>query len=80
MREPSKVFVQVGPSDGLIVASAGGQTWTAAGIAVTWSAPGEAGVPGTAGAGDVIVRAAGVVSRVALRWEEPVPSEVLVLG
>jgi alpha-galactosidase len=86
VREPSKVFVQVGPSDGLIVASAGGQTWTAAGIAVTWSARGDADVPrtadvpGTEGAGDVIVRAAGVVSRVALRWEEPVPSEVLVLG
>lgn len=69
MREPSKVFVQAGPSDALTAAPGTGNGWSAAGIEVS-------GQP----AGEVVVSAAGGVSRVALRWDEAVPAEALVLG
>ncbi|MEV5965446.1 hypothetical protein AB0L70_27000 [Kribbella sp. NPDC051952] len=67
MREPSAVFVQAGPSDGLTSAVRTGATWSAAGIDVTWSD----------GAIDVT---AATISRVALRWSERLPAEALILG
>ncbi len=67
MREPSAVFVQVGPSDALATAARTGATWSAAGIEVSWSD------------GTIDVTAA-TVSRVALRWLEPLPREALILG
>ncbi|WP_433159031.1 hypothetical protein [Kribbella sp. CA-247076] len=67
MNEPSAVFVQVGPSDTLTTAVRRGDTWSANGVEVRWS-------DGTI---DVGARS---VSRVALRWSEPLPAGALVLG
>ncbi|TDO48621.1 alpha-galactosidase [Kribbella sp. VKM Ac-2527] len=64
---PHKVFVQVSPSDRLTPAIPHGNSWTAAGVEVTWSA------------GEITI-GADEISRVALRWDEPVPTEALVLG
>ena len=69
MTEPSKVFVQADPADALTLALSRGDGWSAAGIEVEWSADGE-----------VVVSASGGASRIALRWDEAVPSEALVLG
>ena len=69
MREPSKVFIQVGPGDSLTSAVPTDGSWSAAGVDVEWTA-----------AGEVVVGSAGPVSRVALRWDEAVPAEALVLG
>ena len=69
MSEPNRVFVQAGPSDALTPAPGSGNRWTAAGIDVEWTP-----------AGEVVVSAVGGVSRVALRWDEAVPAEALVLG
>ncbi|TDD30139.1 hypothetical protein E1218_02320 [Kribbella turkmenica] len=67
MNEPSAVFVQVRHSDTLTTAVRRGGTWSAAGVAVSWS-------DGTV---DVGARA---VSRVAIRWSEPLPAGALILG
>jgi alpha-galactosidase len=67
VREPSAVFVQVGPSDALTTAARTGATWSAAGIRVGWSD------------GTIDVTAA-TVSRVALRWSDRLPAEALILG
>jgi len=67
VNEPSAVFVQVGPSDTLTTAVRNGDLWSAAGVEVTWS-------DGTIG---VSARA---VSRVAIRWSDPLPAEALILG
>ena len=67
MTEPSAVFVQASPSDGLTTTVRTGATWSAAGIDVTWS-------DGT------IEVTAKTVSRVALRWSERLPAEALILG
>src|SRR4051812_24157838 len=65
--EPANVFVQAG--DSLIAAAqteAG--TWTADGIQVTWTDP------------DILVSATRDISRVALRWDQQLNPDVLVLG
>ena len=67
MREPSAVFVQAGPSDGLTTAVRTGTTWSGAGIEVSWSD----------GAIDVT---AATVTRVAVRWSERLPADALILG
>jgi len=67
VREPSAVFVQASPSDGLTTAARSGASWSAAGVDVTWS---DGAVEVTASA----------VSRVALRWSEQLPQDALVLG
>lgn len=67
MNEPSAVFVQVGPSDTQTTAVRTGATWSAPGVDVTW-------------ADGVIDVSAQTVSRVALRWVEPLPAEALILG
>jgi alpha-galactosidase len=67
VNEPSAVFVQVGPSDTLTTAVRTGDTWSAAGVDVTWS-------DGTI---DVTAQ---TISRVAIRWCEALPAEALILG
>ncbi|MEU4605839.1 hypothetical protein AB0F43_22875 [Kribbella sp. NPDC023972] len=67
MNEPSAVFVQAEPSDPLTTAVRSGPTWSAAGIAVTWS-------DGT------VEVSARTLSRVAIRWSEPLPAEALIVG
>lgn len=69
MREPNQVFVQPTPTGELLPAVAADDRWTAGGVEVRWPT-----------AGEILVTAASGVSRVALRWAEPVPSEALVLG
>ncbi|WP_112238140.1 alpha-amylase family protein [Kribbella monticola] len=69
MNEPAKVFVQATPGDSLAEASRStDQTWTAAGIEVNWNAP------------EIVVSAIREISRVALRWEQRLSPDVLVLG
>jgi hypothetical protein len=67
VREPSAVFVQADPSDGLTTTVRTGTTWSAAGIDVSWSD----------GAIDVT---APTVARVALRWSERLAADALILG
>jgi alpha-galactosidase len=67
VREPSAVFVQADPSDGLTTAVRSGTTWSAAGAEVSWN-DGAVEVTATA------------ISRVALRWAEKLPAGALILG
>ncbi|HEY3560794.1 MAG TPA: glycoside hydrolase family 36 protein [Kribbella sp.] len=64
MKPPSAVFVQTDPSDGLIAPSR-------AGAEVTWNDGPE---------GASIEVTATRISRVALRWQEKLPSDALILG
>jgi alpha-galactosidase len=75
--------------DGVGSSAAGGVRWSAAGVEVRWSP--AAGVPASAsspqlasqpdlGGAAVLVSAAGGISRVALRWDEPVSANALILG
>ncbi|WBQ08081.1 hypothetical protein [Kribbella sp. CA-293567] len=68
MREPDQVFVQLDPAGDLRPATAAGGRWSATGADVGWSG------------GEVAVTASGGISRVALRWDEPVAPGALVLG
>ncbi|GAA1522625.1 hypothetical protein [Kribbella lupini] len=76
MNEPTHVFVQPGPADGLVQAARDGHRWTTPRTELIWSEVPGAGAPG--GAVDVV--ADGAISRVALRWERALPENALVLG
>ncbi|MFK4084551.1 hypothetical protein ACI2LF_10615 [Kribbella sp. NPDC020789] len=65
MRAPSAVFVQSG--DDLVAATRRDTIWSAAGVDVSWLD------------GPVEVTA-DTVTRVVLRWSEPLPSDALILG
>src|SRR6201999_3446572 len=67
VREPNAVFVQADPSDGLTTAVRTGPGWSASGVEVGWS-------------DGVVEVTAATISRVALRWSEPVPPNASILG
>jgi alpha-galactosidase len=67
VREPNAVFVQAHPSDGLTTAVRTGPVWSASGVEVGWS-------------DGVVEVTAATISRVALRWSEPVPATASILG